>query len=256
LSRFAALPYTPGAAEGPSGKNMMTAELQDVPEKLFYKIGEVCQYTDTQPYVLRFWESEFPQLAPEKNRSGQRVYRRDDIELIFKIKKLLYEEEYTIAGARRRLEQEIAGQTPSDEPGDRAPGDERAAVAPSPAAAEVSRESRRLPLDDFLPDDPPVSGAPQSSPSTAAPAPGTAASDDLDALRREVHDLRAALARAEKSLDEAEHARLAAEQGRLAADEARRTAEDQREALRARMRRAATRVEEALARLAPEDTPR
>ena len=72
--------------------------------KLFYKIGEVCDLTDTQPYVLRFWESEFPQLAPQKNRSGQRIYRRDDIELILKIKRLLYEQEFTIAGARRQLE--------------------------------------------------------------------------------------------------------------------------------------------------------
>ena len=72
--------------------------------KLFYKIGEVCELTDTQPYVLRFWESEFPQLAPQKNRSGQRIYRRDDIELILKIKRLLYEQEFTIAGARRQLE--------------------------------------------------------------------------------------------------------------------------------------------------------
>jgi DNA-binding transcriptional MerR regulator len=234
----------------------MTAELQDVPEKLFYKIGEVCQYTDTQPYVLRFWESEFPQLVPEKNRSGQRVYRREDIELIFKIKKLLYEEEYTIAGARRRLEQEIAGQPPSDEPGDRAPGGERAAAAPSPAAAEISRASRRLPLDDFLPGDPPATGAPKTPSAAAEHARASVPPDDLDALRREAHELRAALARAEKSLDEAENARLAAEQGRLAAEEARRTAEDQREALRARMRRAATRVEEALARLDPEAPPR
>ncbi len=75
-------------------------------EKLFFKIGEVCDLTDTQPYVLRFWESEFPQLAPQKNRSGQRIYRRNDIELILRIKKLLYEKEFTIAGARRQLESE------------------------------------------------------------------------------------------------------------------------------------------------------
>ena len=75
-----------------------------VPDKLFYKVSEVCQITDTQPYVLRFWESEFPQLASEKNRSGQRVYRREDIDLIFRIKKLLYEEEYTIAGARKAID--------------------------------------------------------------------------------------------------------------------------------------------------------
>ena len=77
-----------------------------IPRKLFYKIGEVCEITDTQPYVLRFWESEFPQLAPRKNRSGQRVYQRRDIDTVIRIKKLLYEEEYTIAGARRKLEEE------------------------------------------------------------------------------------------------------------------------------------------------------
>lgn len=76
-----------------------------IPDKLFYKAIEVCQITDTQPYVLRFWESEFPQLASEKNRSGQRVYRREDIDLILRIKQLLYQEEYTIAGARKALDE-------------------------------------------------------------------------------------------------------------------------------------------------------
>jgi DNA-binding transcriptional MerR regulator len=75
-----------------------------IPEKLFYKAAEVCQLTDTQPYVLRFWESEFPQLASGKNRSGQRVYNREDIDLILRIKKLLYQDEYTIAGARKALD--------------------------------------------------------------------------------------------------------------------------------------------------------
>lgn len=71
--------------------------------KPFYKIGEVCQITDTQPYVLRFWESEFPQLAPKKSRNGQRIYRRKDVDLVLQIKRLLYEEGYTIAGARKKL---------------------------------------------------------------------------------------------------------------------------------------------------------
>jgi len=79
----------------------------EIPEKLFYKAAEVCQITDTQPYVLRFWESEFPQLASEKNRSGQRVYRRGDIDLVFRIKKLLYQEEYTIAGARKAIDDDL-----------------------------------------------------------------------------------------------------------------------------------------------------
>lgn len=94
----------------------MTRATEVIPNKLFYKIGEVCEITDTQPYVLRFWESEFPQLAPRKNRSGQRVYQRKDIDTVLRIKKLLYEEEYTIAGARRKLEEEP--QNGRHDPGD------------------------------------------------------------------------------------------------------------------------------------------
>ena len=71
--------------------------------KLFYKIGEVCNLTGTQPYVLRFWESEFPQLAPRKNKTGQRLYRRRDVDMVMEIKRLLHDEGYTIAGARKKL---------------------------------------------------------------------------------------------------------------------------------------------------------
>ena len=78
-----------------------------IPSKLFFKIGEVCELTDTQPYVLRYWESEFPALAPAKNNSGQRIYRRRDIETILRIKELLYEEGFTIAGAKKKLELEL-----------------------------------------------------------------------------------------------------------------------------------------------------
>ena len=80
-----------------------------IPRKTHFKIGEVCRLTDTQPYVLRFWESEFPTLAPQKTRSGQRVYRREDIEMVLRIKQLLYEESYTIAGARKQLETADSG---------------------------------------------------------------------------------------------------------------------------------------------------
>lgn len=88
---------------------------RQIPNKLFFKIGEVCEITDTQPYVLRYWESEFPALAPAKNSSGQRIYRRRDIETILRIKQLLYEEGFTIAGAKKRLEAELTGKadTPS-----------------------------------------------------------------------------------------------------------------------------------------------
>jgi DNA-binding transcriptional MerR regulator len=74
-----------------------------VPNKLYYKIREVCEIVGVEAHVLRFWESEFPALAPPKSRTGQRTYRPKDIELLLRIKKLLYEEGFTIAGARKRL---------------------------------------------------------------------------------------------------------------------------------------------------------
>ncbi len=81
-----------------------------IPEKLFYRIGEVSALTGIQPYVLRYWESEFKLLRPKKNRGGQRVYRRQDLELVQRIKQLLYEERLTLEGAKKRLRQEIRGQ--------------------------------------------------------------------------------------------------------------------------------------------------
>lgn len=80
-----------------------------IPEKLFFKIGEVCELAGVQAHVLRYWESEFPMLAPQKNRAGQRVYRRRDVEMALRIKELLYEDQYTIAGAKKRLGHELRG---------------------------------------------------------------------------------------------------------------------------------------------------
>lgn len=71
--------------------------------KLYYSISEVARITSLQPYVLRFWEKEFPMLRPKKNKGGNRHYQKRDIELINQIKQLLYEENYTIAGARKKL---------------------------------------------------------------------------------------------------------------------------------------------------------
>lgn len=73
------------------------------PDKLFYKIGEVSRIVDVEPYVLRYWETEFPFLRPRKNKSGQRVYVKKDIELLLTIKNLLYQERYTIEGVRKQL---------------------------------------------------------------------------------------------------------------------------------------------------------
>jgi len=80
-----------------------------IPEKLFFRIGEVCALIKVQPHVLRYWETEFPMLAPQKNRAGQRVYRRKDVEMVFRIRDLLYEEKFTIAGAKRKLLDESRG---------------------------------------------------------------------------------------------------------------------------------------------------
>jgi DNA-binding transcriptional MerR regulator len=72
-----------------------------IPDKLFYKLNEVCQYTATQPYVLRFWESEFPFLKPKKSRGNQRLYVRREVEKVLEIKRMLYEEGHTLAGVKR-----------------------------------------------------------------------------------------------------------------------------------------------------------
>jgi DNA-binding transcriptional MerR regulator len=74
-------------------------------DKLYYRIGEVADLTGVKPYVLRYWESEFRWMAPGKSRANQRLYRKQDIETILLIKKLLYEERFTIAGAKKRLKE-------------------------------------------------------------------------------------------------------------------------------------------------------
>jgi len=79
-----------------------------VQKRLYYKIGEACKALDIQPYVLRYWETEFPPLSPNKSRSGQRVYSEKELGIIRRIKELLYDEGYTIAGAKKKLEAELA----------------------------------------------------------------------------------------------------------------------------------------------------
>jgi DNA-binding transcriptional MerR regulator len=101
-----------------------------VPRKLFYRINEVAKLTGLKPYVLRYWESEFPELAPEKDASDQRRYRAQDIETIFAIRKLLYEDRFTIKGARQRLKTELKQMKRSAGPG--------GVDAPRPAKAAPS----------------------------------------------------------------------------------------------------------------------
>lgn len=94
----------------------MTA--RKVKKKLYYKIGEACKLLDIQPYVLRYWETEFPDLSPDKSKAGQRVYTEEEIQLIGRIKELLYDEGFTIAGAKKKLDAEIAAGGPGEIPED------------------------------------------------------------------------------------------------------------------------------------------
>src|SRR5215831_18704559 len=87
------------------GNKMSTATaLQpDIDDERLYRIGEVSRLSDLKPFVLRYWETEFPMLEPVKSPSGHRLYREEDVDLVLKIKRLLYDEGFTIAGARRHL---------------------------------------------------------------------------------------------------------------------------------------------------------
>jgi len=76
-----------------------------IPDKLFFKIGEVAELAGVEQHVLRYWEDEFDTLRPNKNRSGQRLYEKKDVDLILEIQRLLYLEKYTIAGAKKRLKE-------------------------------------------------------------------------------------------------------------------------------------------------------
>jgi DNA-binding transcriptional MerR regulator len=136
-----------------------------VQKRLYYKIGEACKALGIQPYVLRYWETEFPALTPSKSRSGQRVYSEKELEIIRRIKELLYEEGYTIAGAKKKLEGELAagslGEPETDEP-----DEETAAEAPEPVPAAPAK--------------------PPAKPRAAAPAPRPEppAGVDTDAAER------------------------------------------------------------------------
>jgi DNA-binding transcriptional MerR regulator len=84
----------------------------DIPDKLYFKIGEVSELLGVEPYVLRYWETEFPVLSPKKSGTGHRLYRRKDVELLLRIKHLLYEKRFTIEGARQSLHAEARAPKP------------------------------------------------------------------------------------------------------------------------------------------------
>jgi DNA-binding transcriptional MerR regulator len=97
------------------------------PDKLFYRIGDVSEITGIKPHILRYWEAEFSALRPRKNRAGQRIYKRRDVELVLEIKKLLYEQRYTISGAKKFLARQHK-QVPKKPALAKTPGDISAAL--------------------------------------------------------------------------------------------------------------------------------
>ncbi len=107
----------------------------EIPNRVFFRIGDVCRIVGLDPHVLRYWEAEFPALQPKKTPKGHRRYRRADVELVLRIKHLLYDRKYTIAGARKALEREPGKQ--------RGSGPELVAV-PLESLAGIADELRRI----------------------------------------------------------------------------------------------------------------
>src|ERR1700722_8051444 len=87
-----------------SQEDMIVGPLPEIPDKLYFRIGDVARLAGIKPYVLRFWETEFPALGPKKSGTGHRLFRRKDVELVLEIKRLLYEQRFTIEGARKFLD--------------------------------------------------------------------------------------------------------------------------------------------------------
>jgi DNA-binding transcriptional MerR regulator len=125
------------ATKKPAKKSNKNSELV-IPDKLYFRIGEVARLCHLPAYVLRFWETEFPQLKPVKSSTGQRMYRRRDVDSVLKIKQLLYQEGFTIAGARQHLR--------ADAHGDK----KRQAPLPFPTADPANLARIRQGLRDIL----------------------------------------------------------------------------------------------------------
>lgn len=129
-----------------------TAELdgatQEIPDKLYFRIGEVARLAGIKPYVLRFWETEFSTLGPRKSGTGHRLYRRKDVELVLEIKRLLYEKRFTIEGARKFLETRGKTQAaPAKKPGKPKKAQQAALFSDDSSMLDAVRKELRVLLD-------------------------------------------------------------------------------------------------------------
>ena len=91
----------------PLAQSGLKAESAGIPDRLYFRIGDVSRLAGVQPYVLRYWETEFPTISPKKSETGHRLYRRKDVEMVLEIKRLLYDRRFTIAGARKALDPKL-----------------------------------------------------------------------------------------------------------------------------------------------------
>jgi DNA-binding transcriptional MerR regulator len=114
---------------------------QEIPDKLYFRIGDVSRLAGVKPYVLRYWETEFPAIAPKKSGTGQRLYRRKDVELILEIKHLLYEKRFTIEGARKAIDMRGRKSSP---PKSRPSSPAQAALFGAPAGQDLTAIRREL----------------------------------------------------------------------------------------------------------------
>jgi DNA-binding transcriptional MerR regulator len=153
------------------------SEQYAIPNKLYFRIGEVSDLVGVKPYVLRYWESEFPDIKPSKSKSGQRLYKRKDVELLLKIKELLYEERFTINGARKRLKDFGRGEHK-----------ETPQVAEAPAAqVPVKGDPRQL--DVFATHDPEEDALPVAGTHGAAQVPVRDQTKTFMKIRKDLEEL-------------------------------------------------------------------
>jgi DNA-binding transcriptional MerR regulator len=182
-------------------------QLEEIPDKLYFRIGEVARLTGVKQYVLRFWENEFPGLGPKKSGTGHRLFRRKDVEMVLEIKRLLYDKRFTIEGARKALENKPKPQVVSKAPRSAAKAaalKAKAETVPAPSTAGAVRrveppigeaypplQQQQVDLfgqgslfGDLSPEPAAVAAAPAAMVADSRPAPAQEA--NLEPIRREL----------------------------------------------------------------------
>ncbi len=119
-------------------------ESPTIPDRLYFKIGDVARICGLETYVLRFWESQFPQLKPNKSGTGQRLYRRREVELVLEIKRLVHAEGYTLSGARQALDQHSRRPGPPDAKSPQDSRPEAQSASPSRRASTAANSAQRM----------------------------------------------------------------------------------------------------------------